>query len=83
LNDPYKEDEMTRKYWRILSILLVIALVVPAMAACQPKEQVVEDVPVAEPAEVEEAEVAAEPESAPEAEAVSYTHLTLPTSDLV
>ena len=59
---------MTRKYWRILSILLVIALVVPAMAACQPKEQVVEDVPVAEPAEVEEAEVAAEPESAPEAE---------------
>jgi peptide/nickel transport system substrate-binding protein len=70
---------MSHKYWRFLAILVVLTLLIPAMAACQPKEEVTEVAPVEEVAEppeveeieeVEEVEEVAEPVEEPEAEPV-------------
>jgi len=55
---------MPRKYWRIITALLVICMIIPAIAACQPNEDTTEVAAVEEPAEVEEV---TEPEEAEEA----------------
>ena len=63
---------MKRKYWRVLSTLVVIALIIPVMAACQPTEEATEVAPVEEPVEeVVEAEEPAEPEEVAETEEVA------------
>ncbi len=60
---------MKRKYWRLFSILLVIALIIPVMTACQPAEEATEVAPAEEMVEeVAETEEAAEPEQAAELE---------------
>jgi peptide/nickel transport system substrate-binding protein len=57
---------MARKYWRIIIVLLVLCMIIPAIAACQPKEEATEVAAVEKPAEVEEVEEVTEPEEAEE-----------------
>jgi peptide/nickel transport system substrate-binding protein len=62
LNDRNKENIMKYKNWKFLSILLVIALMIPAMAACQQEEAAPEPAPVEEQAETPVVEEADEPD---------------------
>ena len=67
MNVKPKEDVVKYKNWKLFSILLVLALIIPALVACAPKTETPDPPPVEEaetPTPEEEAEPVEEPEPA-------------------